>query len=77
MICTIISPQKTANYKNVTSIILPAASGQVQVLSGHAEAFFLLNEGELFLEIGEKGLKAITIEAAECYVKNDQVKIIL
>lgn len=77
MICTISSPKETVVYHNVTSIVFPTISGQTQVLSGHAKAFFLLSEGDVILNGDSKHPKALLIHSAHCFVDKDQVKIIL
>jgi len=75
--CTITSPKETTIYKNVQSIILPAFSGKMQILPGHAEIFVLLRSGDVSLQQLNKQNKIIQITDGECYVKNDVVKIIL
>lgn len=75
--CTITSPKKTTVYKNVRSITLPAFSGQMQILPGHAESFILLQKGDISLLQLNKLSEIIQIMNGECYVKNDVVKVIL
>ncbi len=75
--CTITSPKKTTVYKNVRSITLPAFSGQMQILPGHAESFILLQKGDISLLQLNKLSEIIQIINGECYVKNDVVKVIL
>lgn len=75
--CTITSPQKTTVYKGVKSIILPAFSGQMQILPGHAESFILLRKGNIFLRQLNKEEEVIQNTNGECHVLNDVVTIIL
>jgi F0F1-type ATP synthase epsilon subunit len=75
--CVITSPKKTTVYKNVRSIMLPAFSGQMQILSGHAESFILLQKGDISLRQLNKQSEIIQIMNGECYIKNDVVTIIL
>jgi len=75
--CTIISPQKTIIYKNMQSITLPALSGQMQILPGHAESFILLQKGNISLRQSNKKNKIIQNINGECYIKNDVVTVIL
>jgi len=75
--CTITSSQKTMVYKNVRSVTLPAFSGQMQILSGHAESFILLQKGNILLRQSNKKSKIIQNINGECHIKNDVVTIIL
>ena len=75
--CTITSPKKTMVYKKVQSIILPALSGQMQILPGHAESFILLQKGNISLRQLSKESEIIQNINGECYIKNDVVTIIL
>jgi F0F1-type ATP synthase epsilon subunit len=86
--CTITSPNKTEVYKNVRNITIPGISGQMQILPGHCESFFLLRKGNIILRRPNKlpkktkpayGMqdKIIEITRAECYIKNNTITVIL
>ena len=75
--CTITSPQKTTVYKNARSVTLPALSGQMQILPGHAESFILLRKGNISLRKSNKESEVIQNINGECYIKNDAVTVIL
>jgi F0F1-type ATP synthase epsilon subunit len=75
--CTITSPKKTTVYKKVQSIILPALSGQMQILPGHAESFILLREGNISLRQLNKENEIIQNINGECHIKDNEVVIIL
>ena len=75
--CTITSTKETKVYQNVQSIILPAYSGQLQLLPGHTEAFILLQTGKIILKRVHKQDELVQITKGECYAKNDLVSIIL
>ncbi|HDL74974.1 MAG TPA: hypothetical protein ENH06_01140 [bacterium] len=75
--CIITSFKKTIVYKNVQNIILPAFSGQMQILPGHAESFILLRKGNIFLRQLNKEDEIIQNINGECHIKNDVVTIIL
>jgi len=75
--CTITSLKKTIVYKNVQSVTLPAVSGQMQVLSGHTESFILLKNGNISLRQLNKEDEIIENANGECYIKNNEVVIIL
>jgi len=75
--CTITSQKETTIYRNVQSIKLPALSGKMQILPGHAESFVLMRVGNIFLQQSDKQDKIIQIKNGEFYIKNDKVTIIL
>jgi len=75
--CVITSFKKTIIYKNLRSITLPAFSGQMQILSGHAESFILLKKGDIIIQKSQKKQDNIQILNGECYIKDDAVDIIL
>lgn len=77
MNCTITSLKTTKNYKNIQSIILPASSGQMQILPNHAESFILLKQGNLALQPSSKQEEIIQIQSGLCYIKNNAVVVIL
>ncbi len=74
--CIITSLNKTVDYENIQAITLQTTSGEVQILSGHVESFFLLQGGDisLFLSNGQK--KLIKNVDGECYICDNQVIII-
>jgi F0F1-type ATP synthase epsilon subunit len=75
--CAIATPEKMTNYQSLASLVLPADSGEMQVLPGHAECFVLLQKGEIVLhhQSGEKNVLAI--DGGECHIENNLVQIIL
>ena len=75
--CLITSSQKTESYKNLQGITLPAFSGQMQVLPGHAESFILLKTGNVILKLSSGQKTVIPIKGGECYIKDDNSVIIL
>jgi len=75
--CIITSPQKTAVYKNLRSVTLPAFFGQMQILPGHAESFVLLKKGNISLRQLNKKKEIIQNINGECHIRNDVVTIIL
>jgi F0F1-type ATP synthase epsilon subunit len=76
MQCVISSAENKQEFKDITSITLPAYSGELQVLPGHAESFIILQRGQVFLDNGEK-LKAVSISGGVCCIKSDSVSIML
>ncbi len=75
--CKITSPKETTIYKNVQNITLPAFSGQMQILSGHAESFILLQKGNIVLQQTDNEKETIQNMGGECYIKDNTVTIIL
>jgi len=75
--CTITSLKKTTTYKNIQSIVLPAFSGQMQILPDHAESFILLQQGNISLRRLNKESEVIQIMNGECHIKDNLVMIIL
>ncbi len=75
--CTITSPKITKVYKDVQSITLPATSGQMQILPGHAESFIFLQEGSILLQQLNKEDEIVQNSDGECHVKDNEVVIIL
>ena len=74
--CVITSPKETISYKDLQSVALPALTGQMQILSGHAESFVLLKKGSIVLEKSGQQNKLIQITNGECYIKDDVVTIV-
>jgi F0F1-type ATP synthase epsilon subunit len=72
MNCTIVSPQKTRKFEQLKAVTLPAYSGEMQVLAGHAEAFILLKKGNIIIDD-----KTVEISGGECHIKDDNIIIIL
>lgn len=76
MVCKITAPDKNKVFNNVTSVSLPSQKGRLQILPNHAESFILLDEGKLAIE-SQSGNKNISIPEGVCYVKGEEVLIIL
>lgn len=77
MRCTISSPQKTITYSQVTRLQLTTTKGQIEILPGHAEAFFLLKNGEIIFYQKTAPEKHFPVNGGVCYVKDDQITFIL
>jgi len=75
--CRLISLKRTVVYKDVRSIILPAFSGQIEILPGHVESFLLLKEGDIVIKKSNEKIDRVSISDGECYVNNDFVDIVL
>ena len=77
MDCLITSPTKTDRYSNIISVVVPGLSGQMQILSNHAEAFIVLGNGYIEIESSDGKLSKLEINGGECYVQKNLVTIIL
>jgi len=76
--CAITSKEGTKEYGKLKSVTLPGYIGQMQVLSGHAETFVLLQDGDIVLVNAESGAEEkIQIQGGECTIRKDNVMIIL
>ena len=75
--CTITSPQKTVIYKKAESVTLPALSGEMQVLPGHIESFIILKQGNIIFKQNNKKDTTVQIQKGQCYVKRDEMLIVL
>ncbi len=71
----IISPILTSVFKDIEKVSFPSSSGVLQILKNHAETFFVLKSGSIFLE--NKILqKEIIAEEGEVYCNNNIIRII-
>ena len=77
MDCLITSPTKTDRYSNIISVVVPGLSGQMQILSNHAEAFVILGKGNVEIKTSDGQLNKLEINGGECYVQKNLVTIIL
>lgn len=75
MQCLIVSPTESSRLQDVTSVTLPAQSGEMEVLPGHAEAFLLLTEGVVRLQMANGESREQKIAGGECHVRRDEVVI--
>lgn len=74
MQCAIISSKDKQEFKDITSITLPAFSGEMQILPNHAESFIVLQKGPVVLE--GHPTNAVLIEGGICHVKDNTVIVI-
>lgn len=74
--CTLTSPEKTETYAGLRSITIPALSGFMEILPGHAEAFVLLRGGTAALRHADDRIEAVSLSGGQCHVRNNKVLII-
>lgn len=75
MQCLIVSSESKQEFRKIKSITLPAFSGELQILPGHAESFIILRQGEIILE--SNTVQNLPVKDGVCNVENDIVTIIL
>lgn len=74
--CTITSLNKNEIYKNLKSVTIPASSGSMEILNGHAEAFIIISKGKIVLKFSDDKEKIIESNNGECHVKNNKAIIV-
>ncbi len=72
----VVSPEKTLFFGVAESITLPTENGEIQVLPGHAESFFILEKGEITLEIKKKKEKISISKGIFHIAKDNAVSIV-
>ncbi len=75
--CTVTSKTRTDRYENLRAVSLPGVSGEFEVMDNHAEAFFILDKGNISLKFANGEEKKISIANGGCYVKDNSVLIFL
>jgi len=75
MTCDIRTQRRSTSFPHVTSVTIPAPSGEMEILPGHAEAFIVLSTGEITIA-GSNDVN-LAIIGGVCHVVNDQVSIAL
>ena len=75
--CTISSPEKTIEYKDIKSATLPAYFGKLQILPGHGESFISLGKGNILLQQANENVITVPVLGGECHVRNDVVVVVL
>ena len=75
--CTVHSTEGTQVYSDVRSITCLTPSGEIEILPGHAEAFFFLSAGPLRVEASQETGLSVLLSNAVCHVTGDTVDIIV
>ena len=70
--CKIVTHDETSELKNLVSVSIPCTSGNLDVLTGHAETFFVLTKGEVVLR-ARKSEKKIDVSKGVGHIFNDEV----
>lgn len=64
-------------FEDIVQIILPAGSGEIELLENHAELFTLLRKGELFLKTSTDLPTKIEIEGGTAHFKDNVLTVVL
>ena len=76
MNCIITSLKSTIIHEKVLSIILPTTSGEMEILNNYAESFMVLKAGNIIIR-KNKETKSVPVISGECYIKDNNIIIIL
>ena len=71
----VLTPEKTLNFDNITSIIAPAYDGYLGILPNHAPLLSILKVGNLIFK-DEEGEKKLKLSGGYLKVENNIVKIL-
>ncbi len=75
MRCTVASPEGKVDLGKTDGVSLPGSRGEIQILPGHAEAFFVLGKGKVVAGARGDG-KSVDIEGGLCHVRDDEVVVV-
>jgi F0F1-type ATP synthase epsilon subunit len=75
--CIVTTLAETKVYKKLRSVQVPAVTGALEVLPGHAEAFAFIAPGNLILEDEKGHIEKIRVGKGECHIYNNTVTIIM
>lgn len=74
--CKIVTHNKNSEFKNLVSVSIPCTSGNIDVLTSHAETFFVLAKGEVILR-ARKSENKIDVSKGVGHIFNDEVILFL
>lgn len=72
----IITPMRTALEAEVTAIRLPASTGEMEVLPGHASIITSVTNGELTYTCPGQALQSLFVGGGFLQVNNDEVLLV-
>lgn len=73
---TITKPDSTQLYEDLSHIVLPTTSGEIEILQGHSELFCLLQQGTVTLKSINETQDEIPIKEGLAYFKDNELIII-
>jgi F0F1-type ATP synthase epsilon subunit len=76
MSCILTSPEKTTVYEGLRSISVPASSGLMQILCGHAESFVMIIGGVVTLKNVDDRIETFLIGESECHIRDNKIVIV-
>ena len=77
MLLKILSLEKFHNFEKVERVSLPLLKGEIEILPGHAETFFILGKGKMKIDFGKGKRLSFEIQGGKGYVKDDKIVIFL
>jgi len=75
--CKIISLKSVLDLENILSVSLPVSSGEVEILSDHAEFFGLLTPGTIICTRSNELSKELEISGGFCRFNNNKLVILM
>ncbi len=75
--CIITSVRETKTYDHLLKVTLPAVTGEMQVLTNHADCFASLVGGEINMTGENQEQNKFKIDSGVCYVNDNQVLILI
>ena len=76
MSCILTSSEKTTVYEGLRSISVPASSGLMQILPGHAESFVMIVGGTVVLKNVDDRIETFLVGESECHIRDNKVVIV-
>lgn len=76
MMCVLSATHETREYTGVTSITLPALTGEIELLPGVAESFILLGPGRVVWRRGNQAPSEQVISEGMCHARENRAVII-
>jgi len=73
----ILSIDKSIFNGDVQALLVPGYSGEIEILEGHADSFFLLKNGNITLSDKDSAIKNIDINGGLCKVVDRNVVILI
>lgn len=75
--CVISSPEGTAEHPAVRALTFVTPSGEVEILPGHAEAFFVIAAGDIRVVPTDGAAVSVAAREGVCHVAKDEAIIVM
>lgn len=73
----ILSIGKPIYNGNIQAIMLPGFNGKIEILEGHADAFFLLKSGDVTLNDEKSKITKIPINGGLCKIIQKEILVLI